>query len=166
LLVVLLVCALLGLMTDPQWPESVNLRGVNVALISTIPAGAGPGELFLKQAWQKWDIFCRQDAGVGVDDHSKKLEAVFERNQDVWNSKLAAAVEDSLQQPIGPRWCVPRPKAWGGPFAYGCIFVTTSSIPASSPTKSRLKVTHLHIALVIPNLHVPTTHQCQRLTIC
>ena len=111
----------MGLMTDPQWPESVNLRGVNVALTSTISADAGPGKLFLKHAWQKWDIFCRQDAGVGVDDHSKKIEAVFERNQDVWNSKLAATVEDSLQQAIGPRWCVPRPKAWGGPFAYGCI---------------------------------------------
>ena len=44
-------------------------------------------------------------------------------------------------------------------------FVTTSSIPASSPTKFRLKVTNLH-AFVIPNLHVSTTDQCQRLTIC
>ena len=152
--VVLLVCALLGLMTDSQWPD--------VALISTIPAGAGPGKLFLKQALQKWDIFCRQDAGVGVDDHSKKLEAVFERNQDVWNAKLAAAVED----PLVPDGLHQDQKHGVDRLHTAAYFVTTSSIPASSPTKFRLKVTHLHIALVIPNLHVSTTHQCQRSTIC
>ena len=155
--VVLLVCALLGLMTDPQWPESVNLRGVNVALISTIPAGAGPGKLFLKRAWQKWDIFCRQDAGVGVDDHSKKLEAVF-RN---WQPLLRI----HFNNPLVPDGVYQDQRHGVDRLHTAAYFVTTSSIPASSPTKFTLKVTNLH-AFVIPNLHFPTTHQCQRLTIC
>ncbi len=95
---------------------SQRQQGVDVQISANKFQDAGTN--ILQRSWLRHEkLQCRDAAKVAdLNDEVKDIRKMFERNVDLWNSRLAKLTEDAGGTfPSGVRWLRARPAERPGP---------------------------------------------------